>query len=576
MAEDALRESADPDGLSVFGLSHWLSELQRLLQRAEHALASKAPRPEDSAIAECKEELLEAQARLRRAVGARLEEPSLTARERPLAEDFLQGQIARLGDGGGAKAKALERLREMLAGVRAAAPVPESRRVRDLEASIRQLEAEWKEVSPLHDKWQAGKHTFKSTADLQAFKRRYEECRKGREASAERLQAALRAARTGDVAEEPEGLPPGWSAVAQRPAPKVQSRAAPRPAAPRQNRWGATVVSFAQRLRAEAVASVRDEVEAQRAEQADEEEEPAPVVPGPTPTRQPPRPPPRQPPPPPIPVRAKGPPPLPPGIGGPPSGAAPARLGQDTAAPACADSDVEEEEPDAQVSTTATSGSSAAAKKKGKAKRRRPAREEEEPCEPVAAPPRAQAPGWLISAQASLSGSLLQELLSQGAWAVPEDAEARLAMLCQRLPWASPLGLRLPLEWRDFVGLQVDGGPRRTSKRGTSPWVVRLQRNVPWLTAHYVMLLFFLTLLHALSHFGLLLWAAAAQAALILAPPELQQLRAPMRVVMLQAVHLLLWALFVRSLWQMHLLVKLPLAALVVGHAYAVKGVSDN
>lgn len=42
---------------------------------------------------------------------------------------------------------------------------------------------------------------------------------------------------------------------------------------------------------------------------------------------------------------------------------------------------------------------------------------------------------------------------------------------------------------------------------------------------------------------------------------------------LLQAVHLLLWIFFVRSLWQMHVLIKVSCVALVVGHAYSVSEV---
>merc|ERR1712060_940205 len=94
-------------------------------------------------------------------------------------------------------------------------------------------------------------------------------------------------------------------------------------------------------------------------------------------------------------------------------------------------------------------------------------------------------------------------------------------------------------------------------KRGTSPFVRRLQKNLPWLLAHYVTILFFASLLHSLSHFGLLVWVAAAQTALILTPPETPYIQRPARVLALQAAHLLLWIVFVRSIWMLHLFLKL-------------------
>jgi len=188
-------------------------------------------------------------------------------------------------------------------------------------------------------------------------------------------------------------------------------------------------------------------------------------------------------------------------------------------------------------------------------------------------------PAWVAGVQAAISGSLLQELLGQRVWNAPEDlhaAEARLAELVERLPWSSPLGLRMPLEWKDFAGLVVDGGPRRTSRRGAPQWVARLQKNIPSLLAHYITLLFLVTALHALSHFGWLLWILTAQAALILAPPEVPYVSVPVRVLLLQGTHLLLWIFFVRSVWLMHLLVKLLLAGLVAGHAYVVAGIGES
>lgn len=57
---------------------------------------------------------------------------------------------------------------------------------------MKQLDAEWKEVSPIYDKWQAGRHKFKSNDDLQAFRRRYEDCRKARRPAALRGGVGLR------------------------------------------------------------------------------------------------------------------------------------------------------------------------------------------------------------------------------------------------------------------------------------------------------------------------------------------------------------------------------------------------
>jgi len=185
-----------------------------------------------------------------------------------------------------------------------------------------------------------------------------------------------------------------------------------------------------------------------------------------------------------------------------------------------------------------------------------------------------QVAGWVAAAQSSISGSLLQELLRPGTWALDlsasDVAEERLAELVDRLPWVNPLGLVLPMDWAAFVSLELDGGPRRTSKHGETPWVHRLQRNVPYLLGHYVSVLFLLSLLHGLSHFGLVLVVAGLQSGLILAPPEAfpKTLSPSTRPLLLQVAHLLVWLAFIRSIWQMHLFVKVLVVGLMAGHAY--------
>jgi len=620
MADAVLSQLQELDRLSFYGLAQWLREADKLLERADHALTSKAPRPEDSAIAEKKDELVDAIARLRRAMGARLENPSLTKREKPLAQDFLNEQLAkqrRTAKTDARAAKAVEKLTELLAGVDKAPFANESREVKDIEASMKQLETEWKEVSPLYEKWQAGRHNFKSNADLQAFRRRYEDCRKGRDAATEKLQKALYVQRTAQDAKsrwENDGPPAGWSAVAKKaPAAPAQrsgfraSAAPSRPAAPKANRWGSAMVSFAQRLRAEVSAQVRGEVQQEQAadtvddEALEKEEEAAACEQKPQVIRAK-APPPNldeRPIPPPVPVMPKRPPQLPPCA--PPSshvtaGLAPGRAGaaatkqqSRSAQPSLHPEEVDAEDDMEAEEEPETSGKAApvSAKKKARGKKKKAGgvkglQQEDagdDDVDDLPMPPRqenkqpARAAAWAASAERALSGSLLQELWHRSAWSLPEsdaEADAALTALSERLPLTNPLGLRLPTDWKGFVGQPIDGGPRRTSKRGTPEWVHRLQRNVPLFLAHYISIVFFMTLLHASSHFGLLLWVAAAQVALILAPPDLPQIRMPIRVVVLQAVHLVLWFSFIRSLWLMHIFIKLLVVALVAVHAYVV------
>lgn len=592
-----VQEAADVEKLSFYGLAYCLHKMDKFIDGADQALLSEKPSHAEQELADRKDELLEVQGRLRRAMGAQLETPSLTKREKPLAENFLQKQLSKLekstaGSGRAdveeKAARAIERLRRMLDEVKNKPAVAESAEVREIQAEMQSNEAIWKEVSPIYEKWEKGKHSFKSSADLMAMRRRYEDCRKGRETAPERLEKALRAAREGKVILqrdlEAPTVPKGWAAVAKK-APAATAttvkKAVRKPAPPRSNAWGAAVMNFAQRLRAEASAQVLAEARANEDQEGDGgEEDVAEDDEGADDSA--PRPPPPPPPPPPprkaaatsTPIRAKQPPPLP---------------AQDI------DSADEDETPTANASSRpaaqSTPSYTASAKKKGKASKKKKGgtagdtvdfNEDAvpDPSDSKSAGVTVQAAAWATRAKEAISGSVLQELLtpSSGAWSLPDSedsADERLAELSERLSWSSILGLVLPLTWAEFAGLEVDGGPKRTSKKGTPQWVQRVEKNVTWLLAHYITIVFLVTLLHALSHFGLLLWITALQVGLILAPPS-PYLPGPNRVLALQGVHLVLWLLYVRSLWEMHFIIKCLAAMAITGHAYAVAPPSDS
>jgi len=191
MADAALEAGSDPEKLSFFGLSHWLSEISTLLDRVDEASLEKAPSAEATTLIEQKDDLLEAQSRLRRSMGAQLECPSLTKRERPFAEDFLRQQLSKLEKASTESSKAqraLEKLRQILDEVGSKKAATETREVQDLEIAIKSAEVEWKEVSPIYDKWMKGKHAFKNNDDLQAMKRKYDAAKKARESLPPRLQ----------------------------------------------------------------------------------------------------------------------------------------------------------------------------------------------------------------------------------------------------------------------------------------------------------------------------------------------------------------------------------------------------
>eukprot|EP00930_Biecheleria_cincta_P031729 TRINITY_DN21_c0_g1_i1.p1 TRINITY_DN21_c0_g1~~TRINITY_DN21_c0_g1_i1.p1 ORF type:complete len:639 (+),score=155.31 TRINITY_DN21_c0_g1_i1:40-1956(+) len=633
--DQVLGACEEVQSLSFYGLVHWLSELGTLIERADRAALAKAPRAEEAALLERKEELLEAQARLRRTIGANLESPSLTKREKPLAEAFLGEQILKL-QGQASRderaAKGMERLKQILAGVKSAPVVADSKAVRDIDTSSKQAEGEWKELSPLYEKWEAGRHSFKSNADLQAFKRRYEDCRKVRESAAEKLEAALRVARPAGSSRsaEVEGLAPGWSGVAKKaaaPAP-VRNNANARGAAAvaldaakrksasaKSNSWAASAVSFAQRLRAEAVAKVRNETQDGGAPEPDDDEEDEAEdndedfwEVGSTNPKAPPPPPKARPPPPAVPTNKQAPQAdggnfVAPKVGrSAKSAPAPASAdlsslansGQRWGAAAAHESDSEQEYSAATAGPAASGAGAtkkqatsfnASAKKKSKAKKKNGAQEQEDDDNigvntMHAVPPnKGSLPSWFSAVELAVSGSVLADLLRPSAWAIPapEEAEGRLEQFRERLPFSSPLGLVLPLTWAEFAGLEVDGGPKRTSKRGESPWMQRVSKNVPELLGHYLTMLFFLMLLHSLSHFGLFILPALAQAALLLMPPgQLAQVSSSAHVLLLQGAHLLLWLGFGRSLLLMHLFIKIFTVLIVAGHAYVVAGIQRD
>ena len=134
--------------------------------------------------------------------------------------------------------------------------------------------------------------------------RRYEECKKIRDTGPDKLHVALCARRSGIAVEEASDVPKaGWSSIARKqapataPAPRVPVRGAAavaldaaKKASAKSNSWASQTISFAQRLRAEAVARVRKEAEGEEAEGAQPEDgfwneslperPPAPPVPG--------------------------------------------------------------------------------------------------------------------------------------------------------------------------------------------------------------------------------------------------------------------------------------------------------
>lgn len=566
MMEEVLRCAEDVESLSFYGLTHWLSEVDNLI----------AKRNDDGISDDHTGELVAAQARLRRAMGARLENPSLTEREKSQACDFLEQQIAKISVGTDARAaRMIEHLRRIHELVKTTPPLPMSQRVRDTEVRIKALETEWKELSPLHERWQAGRHSFRSNADLQTFVRQYNECQRARAAARPALTEALCARHDGIIVEEPQPLPKDWAAVARTSSQTSHLKATrppppPTPAPPPRGNgaWASAGLTLAQRMRAEISASIR-------AECIDKPLAPDSSLPANTPAVS--------------------------------DGFWQSEDSPDASAPMPLSSSLEithsvdpsktkitvgDNEGTAVLNepTVDTLSSSQSPKKKGgkAAKKRGGLKSTNEDgmksandaeCRPnVGRQLKRSEPKTQERFKAALDtiveafhGSALELFATQEAWSLPNDeheAAARFQELAFKLPWTSPLGLPLPLEWKQFASLQMDGGPKRTSRRGRSEFALRLQKNIPWLCSHYITFFFAVLLLHALSQFGALFWAFLGQATLLLAPPGVPHLTLPRRVLMLQSAQALLWILLVRVLWMLHFFLKCGMVILVIVHAY--------
>ena len=586
MAQEVLTSLEDLEIYSFYGLSHWLSEVDDLLAQIDQ-VSIATPKPQELALVERKEELLAAQTQLRRQMGALLEEP-LTRRERPKAEEFLEAQLHKLQSQANKEkiAGPVGRLQELLAKLKGTTPALESKSVRDIEAQMKQADAQWNELEPIYAKWQAGRHSFKSNAELQAFKRRYEEAKKVRATAPQRLEEALRGRRTGTAPAAAAAAPPsaGWAAV--RTPPKavavntVRGAAAvalDKPKASAKSPW-TSGVTMAQRLRAEAAAQVRGaqasqpDAEQKAVEKAEDEddlfwEESV------------------RPPAPPIPKssgkvssatqdfvmsESRGVPPV-----------APKRTSLASMAnggrrwgPKVEEAEAEESEPERlqepvqeEKSLEREKTFTASAKKKSKKKRKGEATEDVDVVESTTAP---ESTSLVQTLQAAVADTVLEELLCRESWTFDEkEAQSRLASHADRL-LHSPLGFCLPFSWSSFMALDLDGGPKRRSRRGQSDALERLRFNVPRLSPFYLTMIFFLVILHSLSHFGFLLWIMALQTALLLLPCGLHNFKTSAHVQVLQVLHLLLWLFFVRALWQMHIFIKIFCVAMVVGHAYSV------
>ncbi|CAK8997394.1 unnamed protein product [Durusdinium trenchii] len=587
MAEELLKSIEDLESYSFYGLSHWLSEADALLDQIDQISLSKAPKTQELALVDKKDELLSAQTQLRRQMGALLEEP-LTRRERPKAEQFLEAQRQKLLSQASKEraASAASRLQELLAKLKTGPLALETKEVRDIEAQMKEADLQWNDLEPTYVKWQAGRHSFKSNAELQSFKRRYEDAKKVRDTAPDRLEAALRrrraAAATAEVVTVAAGPGAGWAAArkapTKAPVPSNTGRGAAavaldKPKAAPKTSW-TSGVTLVQRMRAEAAAQVRGAKVPEIAETHDNDffwEETV------------------RPAPPPIPAagklsanqdfvltKSKGVPPLAPEKA---PLASMANGGRRWGTEEVDESDELQEAPSEQVPQETRARSegktfAASAKKKGKRKKKGDVTEEDV-VESSAAP---ATTSWVLTLQVAVANMVLEELLRRESWSLDDhEATTHLSLLAERLPLQSPLGFRLPFQWSSFLALEVDGGPKRRSRRGQSDALEHLRHNLPRFLPFYLTIVLVLVILHSLSHFGLLMWTMALQTALLLLPcGQLPHFTAFMHVRGLQLAHLLLWIFFVRSIWLMHIFIKVFCVALFVGHAYSTNEAKDD
>jgi len=157
------------------------------------------------------------------------------------------------------------------------------------------------------------------------------------------------------------------------------------------------------------------------------------------------------------------------------------------------------------------------------------------------------------------------------------DIAKNFAMLQEKLPWHNCLGLGLPSSgkmakeaWSEFTKLEIDWGPRRTSRKG-SLGVVRIMKNATDNLVQYAHITFAIMLIRSAWRCGLLSMLFMMQLIAVYVPVS-SSVNAHMRLVGIVVVHAVLWFFFfLEAVCLTYLFEKFAVGLVIVAHAYFVR-----
>jgi len=155
--------------------------------------------------------------------------------------------------------------------------------------------------------------------------------------------------------------------------------------------------------------------------------------------------------------------------------------------------------------------------------------------------------------------------------------DKNFAMLQEKLHWHNCLGLGLPSSgakakeaWSELTRLEIDWGPRRTSRKG-SPGVVRIMKNATDNLVQYAHIVFFIMLMRSAWRCGLLSMLFMLQLVAVYVPLS-SSVNANIRLVGIVGVHAALWFFFfLEAVCFTYLFEKFAVGMIIVAHAYFVR-----
>jgi len=166
----------------------------------------------------------------------------------------------------------------------------------------------------------------------------------------------------------------------------------------------------------------------------------------------------------------------------------------------------------------------------------------------------------------------------------PREPGQIFESLKERLVFFNCLGLGEPAtgeeakaKWLAFIGMEVDGGPRKARKG--NPGLDRVLANLVDHMPQYLHLILALMLLRTvlfISWFAILPWTLVFQVASLLVPLELvPQCPTKFRVLGAMVLHGLLLLLFLREfLWRVYFFERIFYLILIASHAYVVRPIA--